>query len=281
MDESTNGKSSLRFVTDSKTRQVQTNQNKRVEKRKKLRQEKKNQFSIQLWQVLVYGSISGSLGFLFINNGWSPINAQRIHIKGNSSLRSMSIIRASGLLLPEALLVINPKELKNTLLKELPIKTVSIRRHLIPPHIEVELQERAPIAFAKRLGPQGQEQGMVDITGKWMPLRVANQAKQPTSKLYVEGWKSSHRKWISMILKNRHKLGDPLTKVILNPNGELSLQTKRFGTINLGTNTNQLNKQIQALDHLINNLPSNFSPKNIISINMIDPSKPELKLQTP
>ncbi len=248
-----------------------------TEKKRRLLIRPKAERLIEIWRIVCFSSISFSLGFLFINNGWTPIKEERIHVKGSPKLGSQSILEASGLTFPKPLLSINPTQLQNNLINELPIKAVSIRRLLLPPGLQIETLERKPIAFANRRGPNGQEKGMLDINGYWMPLRVANKTKPPKKSILVEGWMSSHRKSISKILKNRFQLGSPLKKITLNPNGELNLQTNQFSVINLGINPVELNKQIKVIRHLSKRLPSRFRDQIGTIIDLRDPSKPELQ----
>ena len=79
------------------------------------------------------------------------------------------------------------------------------------------------------------------------------------------------------------KRGNPIVKtmpikIIVSPNGELSLQTKNFETIHLGANSFKINAQINALNQLIKTLPKNFinQPGTILDIR--DPAKPELQI---
>ncbi len=281
MDEPTNGKSSLRLVTPFK----QSHRTKRplspkTEKQRRHRIKRRREFLTELWRICVSTSIAGSLGIVLLQNGWAPINSSQINVIGSPKLKGESIVQASGLKFPMPLLAINPKRLKTKLLRELPVKAVSIRRHLFPPLLEIELKERKPIAFAQKNSPKGKLAGMIDKEGYWMPIRVARQAQQPEKALYVEGWIESHRPWVSKILKNRNNLGSSLIKIVISPNGEISLQTKRFQMIHLGSNTEQLDNQMKALDHLSSQLPLDFFNQVDTTIDLRDPTKPEVQIPT-
>ena len=119
---------------------------------------------------------------------------------------------------------------------------------------------------------------MLDKNGFWMPLKQANQLERPSRSLYVEGWRASHREWISLLLKNRDGLGSPLEKISLSPNGDLSIQTEEFKAVELGIDTALLLEQMQALWLLSKDLPSNLRNKKETVIDLRDPAKPELQL---
>ncbi len=250
----------------------------KAERRRKLQMERRKEDLVELGRVFFFSSVSGVLGFLFLANAWSPISMDEIYVKGSKTLTAKSIVNASGISFPQPLMAISPKKLEGKLLQELPIKALSIRRRLFPPSLEVELLDKRPIAFANRIGPKGQEKGMLDEHGHWMPLRVAYQAEQPKKTLYVEGWMDSHQRWISIILKHRNNLGSPLKRIIISPNGELSIETKEFEMVSLGSNTSQLYKQIKVLAHLSKSLPKSFRNQVGTKIDMRDPSKPELQI---
>ncbi len=255
--------------------------NPREEKRRRIRLEKRNAQLIQLWRFVIYSSITFGLGLLITRNGWSPINAEQIYVHGNTKLRANSIIEASGLNFPIGILAINPKELEINLMKELPVENISIRRNIITPSIEIGLQKRNLIAFADRRGPKRTEKGMLDKDGNWIPLRIAQKIDQPNTGVYVNGWISAHQSWIAEILEQRNTLGSSLQKIIINPNGELILQTKDFEKVQLGANKMNFREQIKALNQLSKKLPEDFINQKGTILDIRDPFKPELQMPKP
>jgi len=253
--------------------------NSRVEKRRKLRIEHRKEQITQFWRVIIFSSITYGLGSVVITNGWTLIDIAKIHVKGNPKINAKSIVIASGLILPKPLFAINPRQLKTNLLKELPIRNIQIERRLIPPSLEIEITSRKPIAFADRRGSEGKEEGMLDKNGYWMPIKMANKTERPKKDVYVEGWRATHRDWISTILNNQEKIGSKLKRIIVSPNGELSLQTKNFEVIQLGSSSFYIKEQIKALYQLNNNLPTNFVNKKGTILDIRDPSKPELQIK--
>jgi len=207
------------------------------------------------------------------------IDIDQIHVKGSPKINEHSIVIASGLIFPKPLFEIDPRQLKTNLLKELPIRSIQIERRLIPPSLEIEITERKPIAFADRRGPEGKEKGMLDKHGYWMPIKMANKTDLPKKDVYVEGWRVTHRDWISIILNNQEIIGSQLKRIIVNPNGELSLQTENFEAVQLGSSSFYIKEQIKALYKLNNNLPASFVNKKGTVLDIRDPSKPELEIK--
>ena len=250
----------------------------RIERRRRINLEHRNKQLIQLWRVIIFSSIASSLGVLVIHNGWGSINISQIHVKGSSRIDRRTISVASEFNFPRPLFTINPKKLETNLLKNLPVKNIQIRRLLIPPILEIELTERKPIVFADRRGPKGKELGMLDKYAYWIPIRMSSLIEPPKKGIYVEGWMARHRSWISIILENKNNLGSPLKRIVVSPNSELSLKTEDFDLIRLGSNSLNFEAQMQAINQLSKNLPSNLVNQTGAILDIKDPSKPELQI---
>ncbi len=252
-----------------------------VERRRRLRQQRRQEQLIYLWRMLTFISIAAGLGWVLLSQGWSLNNAKQIHVQGSRNIQTNTVIKAGELHFPQPLLGFNPKELEQTLLRKLPLNSVVVQRRLLPPGIDVAVQERKPVAYALRKRAYGQEQGMVDSTAMWIPLNVAKQGERPSTNLTVEGWTASKRQAISQVLEQRNQLGSPLERILVAPDGELSLQTKTLGLIQLGSNSTLLKEQLETVAQLSKTLPSSFRHKTGTTIDMSDPSKPELQMPQP
>ncbi len=243
---------------------------------------KKNsyKFSIQslqeTWQVIFFTSVSCGLIALFINNAWLPISSNKVLIKGNQHFDKEEIIKASGLKFPKPLLEIIPKRIEANLIKKLSLQAVSIHRQIIPNQLFIEVSERTPIAYAQRQGLLGTENGMVDKSAEWIPIDwEVKDIKNIT--LYIQGWERNHRALVEFILLNQENLGSPLKQINITSNGEITLKTDYFDSINLGSNSSLLEKQLKILSHLSESLPSHFMNKTGLTIDLRDLSKPELQ----
>ena len=240
-----------------------------------------NYFKI-LWRLILLNSISFSLIIIFLTNGIKSINSDQLSLSGTERVSSKEIIKASKIDFPARLLLINPKSIKKNLIREFSFKGVTINRQLIPPKLDIKVEERVPIALASKKGHKGIEKGMIDQHAYWIPFSPSrNGLIKLETNVIIEGWMESHQKQIELILKNRDKLGSTLKKIQISPNGEISLQTKAFKKIELGMNSSLLKKQLQTLFHLAQKLPSGFQNQTVSSLDMRDPSKPEFNLSNP
>ncbi len=236
--------------------------------------------SIEYWRFFLYSFISVTLSFLYINNGWSQLYPNQINIIGKTKIKNNVVLDASKLNFPISLFSIKPKTLEENLLKNLPVKSAGIRRYLIPPGLEIEIQERKAISYALRNSLKGKEKGMLDVDGYWIPIKIAEKAQPLKPNLQVEGWIPNHREWISKVLSKRNQLGSPLLKIILTPNGELKLSTEEFKIIYFGKNPNLVDEQLKVLAYLSENLPSEFRDKVGTIVDISDPNRPELQIPT-
>ena len=250
-----------------------------VERRRRLREERRRERLIQSWRILLYGGVSTGLIWVLLSTGWSLRSQQQLTVRGSDRLGTDAVVKAAGLRFPRPLITLEPGRLERRLLAELPVESVSVQRRLVPPGIEVKLKDRQPIAAASRMGARGVEQGMVDRQGHWMPLTVARQGEAPSSAVRVEGWIPSRRRMIATVLEQRDQLGSPLQVIKIAPDGDLSLRTQTLGLVRLGSNERLLDQQLLTIALLSSSLPETLRGKASSGIDLSDPSKPELQLQ--
>jgi len=250
-----------------------------VERRRRLRQERRREQLIQSWRILLFAGVSCGLIWLLLSAGWSLRSQEQLSVSGSDRLGSDAVVKAAGLRFPRALITLEPGRLERRLLAELPVQSVSVQRRLVPPGLVVTLKDRLPIAAANRMGTRGREQGMVDLEGHWMPINVARQGEAPASTVRVEGWIPSRRSMIATVLERRDQLGSPLQVIYVAPDGDLSLQTKALGLVRLGSNERLLDQQLSTIALLSSSLPETFLGTASSGIDLSDPAKPELQLK--
>ena len=232
-----------------------------------------------IWRIFCYFSITIALTFLFSSNAWELINQENISVKGNNYLKEKRIINATEINYPINLLSLNAKQIERNLISNLSLESVSINRLIISKKLIIDVLERDPIAYAKKNGEKGVEDGMIDKNGIWIPFTLKKEELGKEINLEIDGWTEDQREWIAAIILHRNNLGSPLRKIMLSPNGEINLQTQGFELVRLGVNRNQLKEQIKILSHLSKSLPSGFINQPGSTIDLRDPFKPEL--QTP
>ena len=234
---------------------------------------------IELWQLIFFSSTSIFLIISFSNQAWRPITFDQTKIKGLSGITKTHLRRTTSIFYPKNLLELNPKEIESYLIKKLPIKEVIVNRSFFPPEIHLNIIEREPIAFASRLLSNNIERGMIDIEGSWIPLQFVNESKKNKIKLSIENWNENKKNDIILIIKNRFILKSPLQKIKINPLQEITIQTKYFNSVLLGSNTDRLIEQINKLNQLQKSLPNLLINTKVKVVDLRDPRKPELKIE--
>tara|TARA_Y100001968_G_scaffold126976_1_gene115860 strand:+ start:177 stop:998 length:822 start_codon:yes stop_codon:yes gene_type:complete len=236
-------------------------------------------FLIELWQLIFFSSASIFLIFIFLDQAWRPISFEETKITGLSGITEIDIKKNTSNFYPKNLLELNPKEIESYLIQKLPIKDVLISRKFFPPEIHINILERDPIAFASRTYPNNPEKGMIDIEGFWIPLQFVNKSKKNKIKLYVENWNPTKKGDVLLIIKNRFVLQSPLEKITINPLQEISIKTEHFNSVLLGSNTDRLIEQMNKLNQLQKTLPNLLINTKVKTVDLKDPSKPELKIE--
>ena len=251
-----------------------------VERRRRLRQERKRERMVQLWRFSLLGSSALALGWVLLAQGWTLRSEEQIRVNGSQRLGVKAVIEAAQLGFPQPLLSLQPQAIETQLLKTLPIQGASVQRRLLPPGLNIQLEDRRPLASATRKGTQGIEQGMVDRRGQWMARTQEHHGERPESDIQVLGWTQAQRPTLSRLLDKRDQLGSPLQTISIDANGSLSVRTQALGLVHLGSDPGLLDQQLITLAQLTRSLPKRLRHQSGSSLDLRDPSKPELQLPT-
>ena len=250
-----------------------------VERRRRLRQERRQERLIQLWRLVFFLLTATGLSWLLLTLGWSLRSASQIQINGSQRMDETVVVNAAGLSFPQSLLSLEPGEIETKLMQELPVQEVSVQRRLLPPGLNIQLVERRPVAAATRMGPKGIERGMVDREAQWMPMDMAKQGEKPASAVKIEGWISSRRAVIARILQEQDRLGRPLKTIVVEPAGGINLRIETLGLVYLGANDALLDQQFKTIAQLNQSLPPGLRGSTSEGLDLSDPGQPELKLR--
>ena len=249
------------------------------ERRKHLRQQRRQERLRQLWRITLFSAAATGLGWGLLREGWVLRSPDQIEVLGSSQVNREQVIREAQLQLPQPLLGLKPRELAQRLSAGLPVEQVQVSRLMLPPRLRISLVEREAVAQAQRRSAKGMERGYVDRLGNWMTRRQQSAgapAAAPT--VMVLGWQERLRPSLSRVLAERDALGSPLLQVRFEPNGSLWLRTAALGDIHLGPTDDKLAKRLDVLRHLSSELPGQIKNLKLKSIDLSDPDQPELGL---
>ena len=247
-----------------------------VERRRQLRQQRRNDRLRNLWRILLLSATASGLGWVLLREGWVLRTPAQIEIIGSRQVNRDQVLQEGQLQLPLQLLSLRPRQLAERLSAGLPVEQVQVTRLMLPPRLRIELVDREAVAQAQRHGSQGLERGYVDSMGNWMTSRQQRSGATPT--VQVLGWQEGLRPALALILARKGSLGSPLQEVRFEPNGSLWLRTAALGNVQLGPADGRLEERLRVLQHLSHELPQKIRGITVQSIDLTDPDRPELGL---
>ncbi len=252
-----------------------------VERRRQLRQQRRQEFLRNIWRLLLLSGAAAGLGFVLLRQGWSLRQPSQVEVIGSERVSRDQVIQAAALRFPVPLLEIDPRGLRTRLGEALPVERVQVERLMLPPRLRIELVDRQAVARAERRTPEGVEQGYVDRVGNWISRSqqsVGTRGRNPEPAVRVVGWQERHRAPLTQILARSESLGSPLREIRFEPGGTLWLVTASLGQVRLGPPDGQLNRRLDVLRYLSEQLPSRVKGRSVQSVDLSDPDQPELGL---
>ena len=107
------------------------NLNKKSKKNITIREKNHAHNLLYLWRSAIYIAFSGSLAWILVLNGWTPVGPKQISVIGNKGIKLRTILNTSYIHLNKPILQINPSEIEERLKENLPVKSVRIRRVIL------------------------------------------------------------------------------------------------------------------------------------------------------
>lgn len=253
-----------------------------AERRRQLRQQRRQERLRNVWRLLVFSAIATGTGYILLREGWMLTSPRQVEVIGSRQVSREQVIQAAGLRFPTSLLTLQPRRIASQLGAALPVEQVQITRLMAPPRLRVAVVDRQAVARAQRLTGQGPELGFVDRLGNWMSRRqTAGMAQRQPLSLMVWGWQPRHRPALALVLEQRQRLGADLQDIRFDPNGSIWLRSASLGQVRLGPADGQLVRRLAVLQHLRTELPPRVKGRPLQSIDLSDPDQPELGLPAP
>jgi len=250
-----------------------------AERRRQLRQQKRQDRLRQLWRLVVLSAMATGLGYGLLRHGWTLTQANQVEVVGSHQVTADQVIQAAGLSFPQPLLTLQPKAIATAIEGALPVEQVQVSRLMAPPRLRVDVVDREAVARAQRQTSKGLELGYVDRLGNWMSSRQGQSSQtKAANDLLVLGWQPRLRPALALVLRERQALGSDLQEIRFEPGGSLWLRCARLGQVRLGPVDSQLPHRMEVLQQLSQQLPSKIKDRAVVSIDLSDPDQPELGL---
>ncbi|MEY3545053.1 MAG: hypothetical protein RLZZ247_1210, partial [Cyanobacteriota bacterium] len=181
------------------------------ERRRQLRQQRRQERLRQLWRITLFSAAAAGLGWGLLRQGWVLRTPNQIEVLGSSQVSREQVIREAQLRLPQPLLGLKPQELAQRLSAGLPVEQVQVSRLMLPPRLRISLVEREAVAQAQRRASKGIERGYVDRLGNWMTSRQQRgSGANRTPQVVVMGWQERLRTPLAEVLAQQDQLGSAL-----------------------------------------------------------------------
>ncbi|ESA39049.1 cell division septal protein [Leptolyngbya sp. Heron Island J] len=256
-------------------------------RRKGLKRRRHQLFWQQLWrQTAMVGLTVGCLS-LATSNRWQIQSVGQISLSGNRLMPDEEVHELMAIDYPQSLLKVRPLDLENNLIAAGPIANAIVRRRLLPPGLNVRIQERTPVAISlpntdvaiKSLDddPQSFSQlGLLDAQGYWMPYSSFTQLGSQEPKLQVQGMRPAYQKDWPTIYQMLQTNPVAIVRLDWRDPANLILHTE-LGTVHVGPYGPNFSKQLTALDR-IRNLNAKMDIEEIAFIDLRNPDNPTLEI---
>ncbi|HLO50614.1 MAG TPA: FtsQ-type POTRA domain-containing protein [Kamptonema sp.] len=268
-------------------------------RRHQLRRQRRWKWAQGIWQMLAVSTFAGGLLWGISQPVWLITRPEQVKVEGNQWLSDRAVMSLLPLSYPQSVWGIQPQALAKKLESTGPIAKAKVTRHLFPPSVTVEVQERLPVAIAQpttAITPaQGtQTTGWLDANGGWMPLESYTADKR--SHGVSEGSGASKTAAIAHSMPTLKVIGQfelyraywpqfysALSRSVVkvfevdwqNP-GNLILTTE-LGVVHLGPYSSLMAEQLRVLDKM-RQLPKQLDSSKIAYIDLKNPASPMIHI---
>jgi len=217
-----------------------------VARRKQVRQQQFHRDLKNLWRYSFLLGLVGASFWLGREPLWALRQTDQVVIKGARALSLPQLRQQLALPLPVRIFEVEPNLLVQRLLADSLIQDARVTRQLWPPRIEVEVQERTPVALATLKGVSG----VIDAQGVWLDLRQYPALTRPS--LTVVGYQRDQQLRWQELYPILARSAVSIHKVNLENPRNLMLLTD-LGVVQLGhPDLQTLQEQLLTLDRLRN-----------------------------
>ncbi|MEM6253812.1 MAG: FtsQ-type POTRA domain-containing protein [Cyanobacteria bacterium P01_D01_bin.156] len=256
-------------------------------RRKDLKRRRHHLFWQQLWRYTAMAGLTMGCLSLATSARWQLTSTEQINISGNRLLSDDAVHTLMGMTYPLSLLKIHPLELENTLVTEGPIADAIVQRRLLPPGLNIQIQERTPVAISlpnpnvtiTSLDDEPQpfsQKGLIDAKGHWMPFDSFTRLGNQQPKLQVQGMRRAYQKDWPIIYRAIQKTPVHISLLDWSEPSNLVLHTE-LGRVHIGYYGPNFSKQLAALDRM-RNLNAKMNIEEIAFIDLRNPDNPTLEI---
>jgi cell division protein FtsQ len=253
-----------------------------AQRRKKLRRQRQMKIIQAIWRTFAISGLAVGLLWVAIQPIWVLNAPKQIVMKSGNQLLSDDAIKSLLVLsYPQSLWRIRPSAIADSLKQQPTIAQATVSRRLFPPGLNIEIQERVPVAIAQKRIEQSHNTtnkkatvGLLDASGVWMPLEKYK-SLNPTGKLptlKVIGLPEQYSPYWTQLYQAVSQSSVKVTEIDCEDPTNLILKTE-LGKVHLGVPSIQLPEQIKLLAQM-RHLPAKLNSSQIEYIDLKNPESP-------
>ncbi|PSB02874.1 cell division protein FtsQ/DivIB [Merismopedia glauca] len=253
-------------------------------RRRHLRHQRRIKLTQFFWRLTLVSGILGGVVWVAQRSDWVVRSPEQIEIRGNRLLSLNSLRSTLPISYPQSLLQVQPQVITKELNSNPAIAKATVNRTLWPPKIQIEIQERQPVALVplqqKVAGRHQIIPGLLDRQGNWIPLSSYQSATTAfkVPQLEVTGYDNMYRPYWSQVYQKLSASPVKIRQLNWSDPVNLVLQTE-IGTVHLGPYTDKFTEQLKVLDRM-RQLPNQIQRDRLAYIDLTDPASPSIQLRS-
>lgn len=241
-------------------------------RRQSLRTQRRLKAWQSLWRFLALCGLTGSLCWGISLPYWLIRESSQVKIEGNHWLSTEQLYQLLSFSYPQSIWQLPSQRLKQQLETHPPIADVQVNRSLIPPEVNIIVQERQPIAIAT----SAQGVGFIDREGVFIPQSFY-QGKSPQLSLKVIGYENDYHPYWQGLYTAITQSPVAIREVDWRNPSNIILKTD-LGMVYCGAYSSQFSQQLQVLSQM-GQLSSRIALNRIQYLDLTNPSVPTVQLK--
>ncbi|PZO42911.1 MAG: cell division protein FtsQ [Shackletoniella antarctica] len=252
-------------------------------RRQTLRRRRRISISQALWRFWALSGLTAAVFWGTTRPTWLIYSPAQINVSGNHLLSDEAVQNLVPLDYPQPLMKVEPEILARQLRDRGPLVSAEVTRQLLPPRLNVRVQERVPVAVVLPVGSadrtsdtQYLQAGFLDAHGAWMPLASfgIGAASPQLPALQLRGIQPQYQRYWPQIYETITSSPVAITEIDWQDPNNLVLETA-LGTVYLGPYSPELEQQLATLDKM-RNLPDQLTDSEVARIDLSNPNAPSV-----
>lgn len=252
-------------------------------RRQSLRRRRRISISQTLWRFWALSGLTAAMFWGATRPVWLIHSPTQINVSGNHLLSDEAVQDLVPIQYPQALMKVEPELLARQLRDRGPIVAAEVTRQLLPPRLNVRVEERVPVAVVLPVGKSDRtadnqylQAGFLDAHGAWMPLSSfgLGSASPQLPTLQLRGIQPQYQRYWPQIYETIVSSPVAITEIDWHDPNNLVLETA-LGTVYLGPYSPELEQQLATLDRM-RNLPNQLTDSEVARIDLSNPNTPSI-----